>query len=212
MQKIILFDLDGTLIDSTPAILASFYYAFEKLSLTKPSQSDIKQLIGFPLDEMFIQLTQRKDLAQLFISTYRSRYKEIYLEQTTLLPLVKEALSLACGFSDLAIVSTKGSAFISPLLEHLGIRNFFKAIIGREDVDKPKPSAQPILKALSALNKDKENAFMIGDTKLDIMAARAARIEIVAISCGYESENELKEYTDIIKTNVYEAVKFIQTL
>lgn len=211
--KTLLFDLDGTLIDSTPAILNSFYFAFEKLGLEPSLDEDIKSLVGLPLDEMFSKLYQDKAyLANQFIDFYREKYHKIYLEQTTLLPLAKEALELADTFADLAVVTTKGSQFTKPLLDFLGVGHLFKTIVGRNDVKFPKPHPKPILTALERLNKDKTHAFMIGDTQFDILAAKAAEISHIALSCGYESIESLQKHSDCIKDNAYEAVKFIKNL
>ncbi|MBS4240823.1 HAD family hydrolase [Campylobacter vulpis] len=212
-SKTLLFDLDGTLIDSTPAILNSFHFAFEKLNLKPSLDEDIKSLIGLPLDEAFIKLYQDKAyLVNDFVDFYREKYRTIYLDQTTLLPLAKEALELANEFADLAVVTTKGSQFTKPLLDFLGVGHFFKSIVGRNDVQFAKPHPEPILTALDRLNKDKTHAFMIGDTQFDILAAKAAGISHIALSCGYESIESLQKYSDCIKNNAYEAVKHIAKL
>lgn len=210
-DKTLLFDLDGTLIDSTPAILNSFHFAFEKLGLKPSLDKDIKRLIGLPLDEAFKVLCKEKAyLAEQFVDFYREKYRTIYLDQTTLLPLAREALEMASEFADLAVVTTKGSQFTKPLLDFLGVGHFFKSIVGRNDVQFAKPHPEPILTALKRLNKDKTHAFMIGDTQFDILAAKAAGISHIALSCGYESIESLQKYSDCIKNNAYEAVKYIE--
>ncbi|ARJ55736.1 HAD family hydrolase [Campylobacter cuniculorum] len=213
MKKTLLFDLDGTLVDSTTAILDSCKSAFKILGLKPALDNDIKKLIGFTLDEIFIKLYKDKEeLAGDFIEEYRKKYHQIYLEQTHLLPQVKEALELANGFADLAVVTTKHSCFTKPLLEFLKINHFFKALVCYDDVRFAKPHPESIFKALSILNKDRKNAFMIGDTKLDILAAKAAEISYIALNCGYESKESLKNYSELIKQNAYEAVCYIKYL
>lgn len=211
MRKTILFDLDGTLIDSTPAILNSFQYAFKELQLKTCKDEDIKALIGFPLDVMFSTLhPDYKHLSQKFIEFYRIKYKEVYLEQTSLLPSVKDALELAKEFSDLGVVTTKGGLFTKPLLDFLGILHFFEVIIGRDDVQFPKPHSEPIIKALDKMQKDKTNAYMVGDTHLDILSAKSAEIIPVAVCCGYESKENLSFYTENIKNSALDAVIYIK--
>ena len=119
---------------------------------------------------------------------------------------------MASEFADLAVVTTKGSQFTKPLLDFLGVGHFFKSIVGRNDVQFAKPHPEPILTALKRLNKDKTHAFMIGDTQFDILAAKAAGISHIALSCGYESIESLQKYSDCIKNNAYEAVKYIAKL
>lgn len=123
MNKTILFDLDGTLIDSTDAILNSFQGAFKALGLTSKNNEEIKNLIGYPLEQMFRMLYPDKvNLSKEFVLTYREIYTQIYLEQTTLLPKAKEALELGSEIADLGIVTTKGGKFTPILLDYLGVK------------------------------------------------------------------------------------------
>ncbi|EAM0105084.1 HAD family hydrolase [Campylobacter jejuni] len=212
MNKTILFDLDGTLIDSTDAILNSFQGAFKALGLTSKNNEEIKNLIGYPLEQMFRMLYPDKvNLSKEFVLAYREIYAQIYLEQTTLLPKAKEALELGSEIADLGIVTTKGGKFTPILLDYLGVKKFFKTLITLEDVTNPKPSSEPIVLALKRLNKTQENAYMIGDTILDIQAAISANITPLALACGYGNENELKAYF-MVFLNAYEAVNYIARL
>ncbi|EEU7393218.1 HAD family hydrolase [Campylobacter jejuni] len=212
MNKTILFDLDGTLIDSTDAILNSFQGAFKALGLTSKNNEEIKNLIGYPLEQMFRMLYPDKvNLSKEFVLAYREIYAQIYLEQTTLLPKVKEALELGSEIADLGIVTTKGGKFTPILLDYLRVKKFFKTLITLEDVTNPKPSSEPIILALKGLNKTQENAYMIGDTILDIQAAISANITPLALTCGYGNENELKAHS-MVFLNAYEAVNYIARL
>ncbi|EAH4905823.1 HAD family hydrolase [Campylobacter jejuni] len=212
MNKTILFDLDGTLIDSTDAILNSFQGAFKALGLTSKNNEEIKNLIGYPLEQMFRMLYPDKvNLSKEFVLAYREIYAQIYLEQTTLLPKAKEALELGSEIADLGIVTTKGGKFTPILLDYLRVKKFFKTLITLEDVTNLKPSSEPIILALKGLNKTQENAYMIGDTILDIQAAISANITPLALTCGYGNENELKAHS-MVFLNAYEAVNYIARL
>ena len=149
-QITLLFDLDGTLIDSTPAILDGFHYAFAHLGTAEPSDEAIKRLIGYSLEVMFERLGVTRDV-QNFVLAYKQRYAQIFLDQTVLLSGAYEAVRAASEFANLGVVTTKTSKFSKILLQHLGIAEFFSTIVGREDVQDPKPSAEPILKALENL-------------------------------------------------------------
>jgi len=149
-QATLLFDLDGTLIDSTPAILDGFHYAFAHLGAAEPGDEAIKMLIGYPLEVMFERLGVTRDV-QNFVLAYKQRYAQTFLDQTVLLSGAFEAVRAASEFANLGVVTTKTSKFSKILLQHLGIAEFFGTIVGREDVQDPKPSAEPILKALENL-------------------------------------------------------------
>ncbi|WP_169764531.1 HAD family hydrolase [Campylobacter mucosalis] len=211
MKKIILFDLDGTLIDSTPAIVHSFNTAFTLLDKDTPDINKLKSLIGHTLEDMFVMLGVRKDEVNNYVDAYRQAYHKVYLEQTTLIESAKEALKEAYSFADLGVVTTKGSLFLPNLLKHLGVFDYFKVLIGKNDVTYPKPNPEPINLALSRLNsseKQRENTFMIGDTPLDIQAANSANVTALSVLCGYCDFSILSQYNDKIFKNPLEAVLF----
>ncbi len=210
MKTTILFDLDGTLIDSTEAILDSFYYACNKCAQIKPTKEDIVRLIGHPLDFMFAHLGA-KDV-QTCVDTYKERYRLISKEKTILLPKAKEAVELASKFAKLGVVTTKTGRYSKELLEYLGLMHYFGVLIGREDVIHPKPDPEPIRKAMHHLGALAEHTWMVGDTCLDIHAAKNAGIRSIALSCGYRGLHELQECADIVKQDALEAVSFIRRI
>lgn len=212
-QTIILFDLDGTLIDSTDAIVSTFYHSFEKMNFDfKGNHEDIKALIGYPLEIMYEQLGVPKKYAFDFVDAYKARYQVISKAQTLLLDDAIASLQLASSFARLSVVTTKTGAYTTPLLEHMQINNFFEHITGREHVQNPKPHPEPILRTLELMNVniDSSNIWMIGDTKLDLIAALEANISSVGVLCGYGKEEELKQHTHYIANNALDAVKLIE--
>lgn len=214
-DMIILFDLDGTLIDSTDAITDTFLHSFQKHNFDfKGSVEDIKKQIGYPLDIMFENLGVNRSVVWDFVDSYKMRYRDISVAQTTLLENAFEAVKMASSFATLGVVTTKTRIYSTPILDNFKINDDFKVIIGREDVENPKPHEEPILKALKALNYDekKQKAFMIGDTKLDMLSAQNAKINSIGVLCGYSTKEELELYTNIIKENSLEAVKYLKSL
>ena len=147
MKKTILFDLDGTLIDSTPAILDGFGAAFLAHGELAPKSEAVKALVGHPLDFMFAGLGAPTHLVPDYIAAYKARYEQIFLEQTSLLDGAAGALALASEVADVGVVTTKTSKFSVILLEHLGVMKFIKTVIGRDDVINPKPDPEPINRA-----------------------------------------------------------------
>lgn len=211
-ENIILFDLDGTLIDSTEAIVSTFFHAFEKMNFEfTGSEEDIKNLIGHPLDIMFQDLGVEQEVVWDFVKAYKERYKEISKAQTQLLNNAKEAIKLASSFARLSIVTTKTGAYTTPLLEHLGIMEYFEIVTGYEHVEHPKPHPEPILKTLDLMKIERtSNIWMVGDTHLDLIAANSAGVNSVGVLCGYGKEHDLKEFTSFITPDSLDAVKLIQ--
>lgn len=212
MNNTILFDLDGTLIDSTDAIVRSFDESFKRLNLPSTNPQNIKRLIGYPLDIMFANLGVKKRLINDAILAYKEHYTKIYLSQTSLIKTAKEAVLLAKKSANLGIVTTKSSLHSVNLLKHLGIMQYFKAVITRDDVKNPKPDAEPILKALSLLKSRANDTFMIGDTPMDLFAAKNAGVKFIGLTCGYGLKSDF-EKEGVMSVNLpIEAIKIILNL
>jgi len=212
MKKIILFDLDGTLIDSTEAILESFAHAFQSFGKDIPSDAHIKAEIGHPLDMMFATLGVEEEHIWDHVAAYKEHYRKISRAKTVLLPDAKAAVALAKSYATLGVVTTKTAKYSIELLEHMELMHYFDVLIGREDVTHPKPDPEPIHKALSKLPCDTNNIWMIGDTQMDMLAAKAAKIDCVGLTCGYGSFESLESCTDNIFENALDAVTFIAKL
>jgi len=207
---IILFDLDGTLIDSTDAILESFHHALSKHGYESKKDEDIKALIGYPLDIMFERLGVDTGVVWDYVATYKEHYREISTQKTELLKNAREAVLLAKEFAILGIVTTKTALYSKLLMEHFDLMQHFEVLIGREDVQNPKPHAEPILKALEKMDTKNREIWMIGDTKLDIIAAKNANVNSIGVLSGYDSLESLKEFTDIIFSDALEAMIYLQ--
>jgi phosphoglycolate phosphatase len=207
-EMIILFDLDGTLIDSTDAIVGSFYHSFSELKFDfKGSSEDIKNEIGYPLDVMYETLGVPKNDAATFVNSYKNKYRKISEKKTILLPNALEAIKLASSFARLGIVTTKTTKYTVPLLKNFAIFDYFETIIGRQEVTHPKPHPEPILKALENMNIVVHNEiYMIGDTKLDLISAQEAGINGIGVLCGYGKKDDLECYTNSIYNNTLEAI------
>ncbi len=204
----ILFDLDGTLIDSTDAILEGFEVAYDTFGETTPDSEDVKSLIGYPLDIMFEKLGIRGETMK-YVDAYKKHYRIISRAKTTLLPLAREAIEEASRFAKLGIVTTKTARYSEELLEHMGVMHHFDVLIGRESVQNPKPHAEPIHKAIKHLDASYESTWMIGDTLLDIHSAKNAGIKSVGVLCGYGKRSDLEKHTKYIADNALDAVKLI---
>lgn len=209
MIKAFLFDLDGTLIDSTGPIIKGFCDASQALGLPCPSRELILELIGYPLDFMFARLGVSDDQIPAIIKAYKESYAKSYLAGTTLKAGCDKALLLAKNTgAKIAAVTTKTSKYSRILLEHLGVGYYFDTIIGRDDVERPKPDKEPVQKALLTLGEEPKTALMIGDTIMDALSAKAAGAMAFGVLCGYGKEKDLKEHCDYVFADTLAAVEF----
>ncbi len=209
MRGAILFDLDGTLIDSTEAILECFAKSFWQFGLKVPPKEEIVRLIGHPLDYMFSHLGVKKNVEK-FVEAYKVCYREISTQKTFLLPGAAEAVKEASRFAKLAVVTTKTGLYSKVLLDRLGLLDYFEVVIGREDVTHPKPHPEPIIKALYHLHAHPKRSWMIGDTCLDMDAAKCADIGAVGVLCGYGSKEQLLRCTKHVQADAKKAVVLVR--
>jgi len=211
---IILFDLDGTLIDSTEAILESFHYTFKKQDFNfMGDDEEIKSHIGYPLDVMFSALGVEQNKVIDFVESYKEKYREISKEKTVLLEYAKQSVQEAAKFARLGVVTTKTTQYSIPLLKNLDLYEYFETIIGRQEVKNPKPDPEPIEVALKNMKVEaSRDIFMIGDTKLDLIAANRANISSCGVLSGYGYKKELNSYTPYVTTNALEAVNLIKNI
>jgi phosphoglycolate phosphatase len=209
-KMIILFDLDGTLIDSTEAILESFHHSLR----THGEVCDINDVmitsqIGHPLQVMFAGVGVTSENIDKHVSTYKLYYREISRQKTFMLPDALQALEEASQFARLGVVTTKTGRYSRELLEHFGVMKYFEVLIGFENITNPKPHPEPILRALELMKSDTDNVWMIGDTRLDLESSQRAGIGAVGVLSGYDNFKQLSEFDFIIKNDVLEAVRTI---
>jgi phosphoglycolate phosphatase len=210
MKPVILFDLDGTLIDSTEAILDGFRVAFEKFNEAVPSDDMIKNEIGHTLENMFLTLGVKPHLVDEYVHAYKMHYRVISCQKTVLLNGAREAVVEASKFATLGVVTTKTGEYSTVLLEYMGLMKYFSVLIGREHVENPKPHKEPILKALAKLEHDRSKTWMIGDTCMDIESANSAGVHAIAVTSGYATHSMLQNCASTIYKNVVEAIEHIK--
>ncbi|WP_027326723.1 HAD family hydrolase [Helicobacter pametensis] len=210
-DKILLFDLDGTLIDSTEAILEAFLQTASDYDITlEGREGEICSMIGMTLADMFLRIGIPSETIQECVAKYRSYYREVFLQKTFLLPNVKELLQTLPSTYQMAVVTSKSHYFSEKILENLGVLKFFYTIVGIDDVMEPKPSAEPILKALHNLEYDSSRVFMIGDTRFDMEAAKNA--SVVGIGVNGKYQKDLAKYTSLVFADMEQALRYIEAL
>ena len=209
-MKSILFDLDGTIIDSTDAIVEGFNVACKQENLKNCNLDIVTSLIGYPLYDMFKKINVPENKIDNCINNYKIHYRKISHQQTFLIKNAKEALILAKSFAKTCAVTTKIGKGSIPLLENLGVWQYFDDIVGADDVANPKPDKESMILAMNKLNSNKEKTWMIGDTSMDVESAKRADIQGIGVLSGYQDEMSLRAWSNIIKKDSLEAVQYIR--
>jgi phosphoglycolate phosphatase-like HAD superfamily hydrolase len=190
MIRAVTFDLDGTVFDSTEAIVESFMHTFEVLGEPPPPRDAVVRSIGYVLEDQFALFTKR-DPSEC-VRIYRDWYSTIACEKTTLLPGAEDSLSrLRAAGLKLGFATSKGRVYAEMILSHLGVLHYFESRIGPDEVTHPKPHPEAVWKSLEKLEVSCDEMFLVGDTHFDVLAARAAAVRCVCVCTGYNSREEL---------------------
>ncbi len=181
--KCILFDMDGTLVDTIDLILRSFHETFRLAGLPDPQDAELLALIGKPL---YIQMKGfDPDNADQLCATYQAQYESFHDATAREFPGVKDVLTelVRRGYR-LGVVTSKRRATARPGLAHFGLDGFFEVIITANDTDRHKPEPEPLLAALDRLGCRVEEAAYVGDSTYDVDCAKAAGVLSVAVLWG----------------------------
>lgn len=188
--RILLFDLDGTLIDSSDGVVACFNYAFDQIGVFRPDPAAIKATIGYPLDEAFARFTDH-DPGHCY-DLFQVKAREVLVDSATLLEGVGETLRDLHGKGYvLGVATTKRSEHITGILGRLGVLSMFSAWSGSDEVRRVKPDPEVLHLTLEKLGRPATEAAYVGDTPLDIRAARSAGLSPVVVLGGTGSREEL---------------------
>lgn len=190
----LIFDFDGTLTNTLPAIMITLRDTLLRMKWPPPPEGFLMPLIGLPLKEIFARASGSDDDALLAecVRLYRRDFNGNCEGRISLFPGVKDTLDALVGRGDfLAIASSRGRESLFHLIRQLGLESYFQVIAGEEDVMRPKPAADVVLYALQKLDHSRNGALMVGDTVYDIGAGKAAGIKTCAATYSNQSCAEL---------------------
>ncbi|GKW47477.1 pyrophosphatase PpaX [Planococcus sp. NCCP-2050] len=189
----LLFDFDGTLLDTNELIIQTFIAVLGEHFPGRYEREDILHFIGPSLEQTFESIDVER--AVELTAQYRAINKQLHDELITEYDGVTETLRLlkARGIK-MAIVSTKRSANIKRGLALMGIDEVFEHIISLDEVKNPKPDPEPILLALEKLGASKDEALMIGDNYHDIEGGKNAGVRTAGVAWSIKGEAFLASY------------------
>lgn len=205
----VLFDLDGTLVDTYDLILESYLHTFEKYAPNQFTREDCIKFIGPSLREAFESVLPEK--AEEMMAYYRKfnveKHDELIKEFDGVFETVKTLHEK--GYK-LAIVTTKIRETAIQGLKATNLDSFFDTVIGFDDVEKVKPDSEPLQKALDLLGSRAEQAVMVGDSFHDIVGAKNAGVISVACSWSIRGREFLESYEpDYIIDHMSELLKIV---
>jgi len=191
---LIIFDLDGTLVDSRDDIANAVNFTLKKIGLKEKSISEISSYIGTGIEDLIGKSLGNKQevLLTRALSVFEKYYRKHSTDNSVLYPNVKEILEYFKNKRKM-IVTNRNYEFALIVLNKLGIYDYFENVVGGDDIGCMKPSSCPLDISMNRLNTNKEEAIIVGDMDIDIVAGKKAGI----ITCGVTYGIGKKE--DIIK-------------
>jgi len=196
--RVVLFDLDGTLIDSVPDITLAVGELMATEGLEPFAEADVRAMVGHGLRVLVRRALAARGRApspaefEIVVSRMLEIYPRHLTGRTTLLPGVVECLdALAAADCAAALVTNKLQSAATTVLEHFGLSDRFRIILGDQEGLSdlaPKPEPDMLLHAISFVGVGPADALMVGDSEADMASARAAGVFSVAVRGGYCSE------------------------
>jgi 2-phosphoglycolate phosphatase len=190
--RAVLFDFDGTLADSYPAITASVNAVRAVHGLAPLPEDEVRRHVGRGPAYLVEHTVPGGDVAA-DVARYRAHHPSVMRQGTRLLPGVADTLAALqkAGFL-LAVVSNKPVAFTRELLDVFGVARRFSAVLGPEDVPRPKPAPDMLQAGLQRLNVTPTEALYVGDMTVDIQTARAAGVRVWVVPTGSDTRAALE--------------------
>ena len=192
----ILFDLDGTLVDSAPSILAGFGTVLQRHGITPQMPLD-SSLIGPPLLPTLARISglSEPDTLENMAATFKAWYDTEGYTRTAVYPGIDDALRALTGRATLHIVTNKRIRPTRRILEHLGWASLFQGVYAQDAFDPPLPSKAAVIGQAVALHGiPTDNAIYVGDRAEDGEAATANRLPFAWASWGYGADLDLSPF------------------
>ncbi|MEO5714499.1 MAG: HAD family hydrolase [Luteolibacter sp.] len=191
----LLFDLDGTLTDSRPGIIASIQHSLAENGLPVPAAENLLWCIGPPILESFQKLVaSAPELFESTVRSYRERYGSIGLFENSVYPGIVETLEELRGLGHVLHVATsKATVYSKPIIDHFGLNKYFASVNGSELDGTRANKAELIAHILEREKIAATDAIMIGDREHDIIGAKANGVTSIGVLWGYGTGAELME-------------------
>lgn len=216
MYKFVLFDMDGTLVNTYQGIYHSYEYAAKKLGIEFQGEKFVGNVIGVPLMSVFTDwLLLSQEDARKGIEYYRKYYAERGKNEASVYEGIKESLSkLKREEYVLGIATLKRETFAEEILKNLGLDIYFDVVYGIDDNDSLTKS-KLIEKCISKMHALKKDTILVGDSEYDYEGARAVEIDFLAVSYGFgfrDSEYFKKNKISLVAHSGFDIASILENL
>ncbi len=185
---LLIFDLDGTLMDTWEEIEYAFTRVFKRRGIPL-NLDELRMSVGLPLNEVIASLVGHDD--EELVRAIREEFLSINPRRARLFPGLENVLKMPVKK---AIFTSKGRLGTDRDLDILGLHGVFDAIVTADDVKRVKPDPEGIFKILEMVREEPKRTFMVGDTEMDILAAKNAGVRSIAVTWGFRQREFLEKY------------------
>jgi len=190
--KLVIFDLDGTLVDAYPAIISSFNYTMQRLNYSAQDSSIIRRTVGWGDENLLRPFIKKKEVSYA-LSIYRRHHKLALLRESRLFPKVDRVLAyLKKKGYILAVASNRPSRFSWILIRHLKLKKYFNYVLCADKLKHIKPHPEIINKIMQRFTLKPEETIYVGDMAIDAQAGRGAKVKTIIVTTGSSEKSEIK--------------------
>jgi phosphoglycolate phosphatase len=202
----ILFDLDGTLVDTAPDLMLAHNHVMKKFGYPTKSTEEIRNLVGKGAGAMIgrsIWRQAKKEFGKVddekikdeMVQEFVNFYEKNIINESTLINGVKDFLEWCKNQNiSMAVCTNKQEHLSNDLLKKIGIYDFFEYVAGSDTFDYCKPDPRHLTSVVEILDGDIKKTIMIGDSEIDANAAKAAEIPVILLENGYTEKNTTEIY------------------
>jgi HAD superfamily hydrolase (TIGR01509 family) len=190
--KLIIFDLDGTLIDAYTAITRSFNAAMKRFNYPRQSRAVIRRAVGWGDGQLIRSFVKAGDLDRV-LAFYRGHHKKSLLEYSKVFPGARQLLAglKAQGYK-LAVASNRPTRFSLLLIRHLKLNRYFDHVLCADKLKAGKPHPEILRKIMAELSVNKAETLYVGDMVIDAQAGRRSGVKTVIVTTGSSSARQIR--------------------
>ena len=205
----LLFDIDGTLLDTRDFIINAAEHALAKFGYDVPKRSVIAQSVGKTFPDFYATLTGSSKNIDELLTTHRDfQLKNLHLSKVFLNSLEVLSYLKKKGYR-MGAVTSRSKITSHQTLKDAGISHFFDVVISAEDTEKLKPNPDPLLKALKHFSETPDKAVMIGDSHFDIEAGKNAGTKTIRAVYGFHTDNLENPKPDFVISDIKDLLKLL---